>query len=55
MGVCMRWWILIKYSMSLCQREGLLMLFILRRLTEKFKTRNKKLFFIFFDLDGKGF
>ena len=26
MGVCMRWWILIKCNMGLCKGEGLLML-----------------------------
>ena len=31
--------------------EGLLMLFVLRRLSEKFRAKNKKLFFIFVDLE----
>ena len=35
--------------MDLCQEEGLLMR-VLRRLREKFRAKNKKLFFIFVDL-----
>ena len=37
--------------MGLCQGEGLLMLFVLRRLSEKFRAKNRKLFFIFVDLE----
>ena len=37
--------------MGSCQGEGLLMLFVLRTLSEKFRVKNKKLFFIFVDLE----
>ena len=37
--------------MGLCQGEGLLMLFVLRRLSEKVRAKNKKLFFTFADLE----
>ena len=37
--------------MGLCQGEGLLMLFVLTRLSEKFRAKNRKLFFIFVDLE----
>ena len=37
--------------MGLCQGEGLLMLLCLRRLTQKFRAKNKKLFFAFVDLE----
>ena len=37
--------------MGLCQGEGLLMLFVLRKLTKKFSAKIKKLFFIFADLE----
>ena len=36
--------------MGLCQGGGLLMLFVLRRLSEKFRAKNK-LFFVFVDLE----
>ena len=49
MGVCVRWWILIKCSMGLYQGEGLLM-FVLRGYSEKFRVKNK-LFVIFVDLE----
>ena len=37
--------------MGLCQGEGLLKLFVLRRLSEKFRAKNKKLLFVFVDLE----
>ena len=37
--------------MGLCQGEGLLVLFVLGRLSEKFRAKNKNLFFIFVDLE----
>ena len=47
----MKWKILIKCSMGLCQGEELLMLFALRRLDGKFRIKNKELLFIFIDLE----
>ena len=39
-----------KMQYGLCQGDGLLMLFVPRRLTEKFRVKNKKFFFIFVEL-----
>ena len=45
MCVSVRWYILIKYSMSLCQGGGLLILCLFwKKLTEKFRTKNKYFF-----------
>ena len=51
---------MIKCNMGLCQGEGLLTLFVLQRLSEKFRAKHMKLFFKFdlekaLDCQGKLF